>query len=201
MVLFPVPCQKKKLGIRNGPLFSQRVCVYSNLFNSKRLLRTALLVYLNGLHLGKRHQALVADNLAKHGIQAIEMGRLVERDEELRAVSAGPFVGHGNEAPAAVSQRGSNLVFERTAPYRLAALWIFGCWVGGCSCLHHEFGDQAVEGRLVVVAGGAKGQKVLLRARVLAAESRAIAWEMSFTSDVLGTLSQKTSILMSPSDV
>lgn len=144
-------------------LFSQRVRVYGYFFYAKRLLWTALLVHLDGLHLGQCHEALVADNFAKHGVQAVEMGRLVKGDEELRTVCARTFVGHGNEAPAAVSQGGSYLVFERGAPYRLSALRILGSRVGGSSCLHHELWNQAVEGRLVVVAGGAKGEKVLLR--------------------------------------
>lgn len=140
--------------------------MYRHLFNSKRLLRATLLVHLNSLHLRQRHHPLVANHLPKHGIQAIKMRRLVKRKEELRAIGAGPLVGHGNEASAAVSQRGSDLVFKGPAPDRLAALWVFGCWVGGCSCLHHEFGDQAVEGRLVVVAGGAESKEVLLRGAV-----------------------------------
>lgn len=138
----------------------------SHLFDAKGLLGTALLVHLDGLHLGERHQPLVANDLAKDGVEAVEMGRLVKGDEELRAIGAGPFVGHGHDAPAAVPQGGSNLVFERGAPDGLAALWVLGGRIGGRSRLHHELGDEAVEGRLVVVAGGAEGEEVLLSACV-----------------------------------
>ena len=73
--------------------------------------------------------------------------------------------------------------------------------------MEHELGDEAVEGGGVVVAGGAEGEEVLeigvlLEESVLEEVARqAGRGRRERTSAVLGTLSQKTSILMSPREV
>lgn len=135
--------------------------MYRNVFDSEGLLWATLLVDVNGLHPGQCNQAVVADEPAEDGVHAIEMGRLVERDEELRAVRAGPFIGHGDHAAGAVAKGGSDLVVECAAPDRLAALGVLRGRMGGGAGLDHEARDEAVEGRLVVVARGTEREEVL----------------------------------------
>lgn len=136
--------------------------MHGNFVNRKRHPRAILLVDLDLFHLGQRREAVVANNLAKHGIQTVEVRRLVKHDEELRTVCAGALVGHRDDAALAVAQGRTDLVVKDAAPDGAAALGVLGrARVRGTPGLHHEAGDEAVEGRLVVVAGRAEGEKVL----------------------------------------
>lgn len=109
-------------------------------FDAKRLLGAALLVHLDLFHLGERRERVVADDLAEDGVEPIEMRRLVERNEELGAVRAGPLVGHGDYAAGGMPQGGPDLVVESTAPDRPAALGVAGGGIrmGGGAGLNHE---------------------------------------------------------------
>lgn len=127
-----------------------------------RLLGAVLPVDLEGLDGGKGGEAVVAEELAEDGVEAVEVRRLVEQHEELRAVGAGPLVGHGHDAAPAVLERRAHLVGEGAAPDGPPALGVRGrVRVRRGAGLHHEARDEAVEGRLVVVAGGAECEEVL----------------------------------------
>lgn len=118
----------------------------------------ALLIHLDGLHLGQRRQAVVSKGVPEDGILPIQVRRLVEADEELASVCPGPLVCHAHDAPGVVSERRFDLVFERLLPDGLAALRLGWRRAG----LDHEVGDQAVEERAIVVARCAERQEVLL---------------------------------------
>jgi len=128
-----------------------------NLLNLNICLGPILPIDLNLLHLPQRQQPLLPQHMRKHRILPIQMRRLVQADEKLTAIRAGPLVGHADDAARIVSQRGPDLVLEGLGPDGIAA---FGRG-GGCAGLDHEVGDEAVEGRGVVVAGGAEGEEVL----------------------------------------
>lgn len=131
----------------------QRVRVYGDAIDTKRVLGPVLLVHLDSLHLGERGEAVVANDLAKDSVEAVQVRRLVEHDKELGAVGAGPLVGHGDDAAVGMAQRGPNLVVKGAAPDGAAALGVLGRrGLGGPAGLDHELGDEAVEGGLVVVA-------------------------------------------------
>lgn len=133
-----------------------------HLFNLERLLWPILPVHLDSLHLGQRGQPLVANDLAKHRVHAVQVRRLVKRDEELRPVGARSFVRHRHHAPRAVPQRRSDLVVESAAPDAPSALGVLRRRGRRRStCLDHELWDEAVEGGFVVVAGCAEGEEVL----------------------------------------
>lgn len=118
----------------------------SNLLDPHTLLWPTLLVHLERLDLGQRRQAVVSYDLAKHGVQPVQMRRLVEEDEELRSVRAGPLIRHRDHASPRVLQRRPDLVLECAAPDGLATFGVFGGWVCWGAGLHHEAGDEAVEG-------------------------------------------------------
>lgn len=176
--------------------------------DAKRRARAVLLVHLDGLHPGERGEAVVANDAAKDGVEPVEVRRLVEEEEELRAVGAGPLVGHAHDAAVGVPQRRADLVVEAAdAPDGASALGVVG-GVGprGRAGLGHELGDEPVKGRLVVVAGRAEGEKVLFGGAVAKRQLMARRWvsvrtREGRTSAVLGTLSQNTSILRSPREV
>lgn len=129
-----------------------------------RLLGPILLIHLERLDLGQGGQAVVANDLAEDGVEPVEVRRLVEDDEELRAVRSRALIGHGDHPPLRVLQRRADLVVEGAAPDGAAALWVFGGrGVCGRARLGHEARDEAVEGRGVVVMGSAEGEEVLRR--------------------------------------
>lgn len=137
--------------------------MYRDALDTERLSGTALLVDLDGLHLSQRGDPVVANHLPKHGVEPIQVRRLVKGDEELGAVGAGPFVRHRHHPTRAVAQGGPDLVLEVAAPDGLAALGVLGRRARWAACLDHELGDEAVEGGLVVVSGGAESEEVLNR--------------------------------------
>lgn len=142
----------------------QWVRVDGDLVNLAGLLGPVLLVHLDGLDLGQGGQAVVADDLAEDGVEPVEVRRLVEGDEELGPVGAGALVGHGDHAPLGVLERRADLVVKGAAPDGAAAFWVLGRrGVGWGARLGHEARDEAVEGRAVVVVGGAEGEEVLER--------------------------------------
>lgn len=142
---------------------SNRIGVDRDIFDPDGFLGPVLPINLDRLHLGQGGQALVPDDAPKDGVEAVQVRRLVEGDEELRAVGPGPLVGHGHDAPRGVSQRRPDLVLERAPPDAASALGILrGVRCRGSSGLDHELGDEAVEGRLIVVARRAEGEEVLV---------------------------------------
>lgn len=132
--------------------------------NTKRSLRAVLLVHLDRLHLRQRREPVVANHPAKYGVEAVEVRRAVEQDKELGSVGARALVGHGHDAAVGVPQSRAYLVGEDAAPDGPSALGVIGGRGHGRSAgLDHELRDEAVKGRLVVVAGRAEGEKVLRR--------------------------------------
>ena len=132
-----------------------------NLLDPHNLLRPVLPIHLHGLHLVQCLQALIPNDLPKHRVQPIQVRCFIERNEELRPVRARTLVRHGHDPAAAVFQRRQYLVVEGAAPDGLAALGVVGCGRCGGARLSHEFGDEPVEGRFVVVAGCTKGEEIL----------------------------------------
>ena len=120
--------------------------MHGDIFYAEGFLWPVLLVDSNGFHLGERRDAVVPNDLPEHGIHAIQMGRLVQENEELGAVCAWAFVGHGHHAASTVSQRRPDFVLKGTTPDGLAALGVFGGRIGGSTSLYHELGYRAVEG-------------------------------------------------------
>lgn len=178
--------------------------------DANRRAGAVLLVHLDSLHPGERREAVVANDAAKDGVEPVEVRRLVEEEEELRAVGSRPLVGHAHDAAVSVPQRRADLVVEAAdSPDGAATLGVVG-GVGprGRAGLGHELGDEPVKGRIVVVAGRAEGEKVLFWGCgcKTSVDGEAVGEcvcgrERVRTSAVLGTLSQNTSILRSPRDV
>jgi hypothetical protein len=129
----------------------------SDPLDGNRFLGSILPIHLNPFHLCQCRQTLVAQYMSEYGILAIQMRRLVKTDEELATIGSGAFVRHADYSARVVPQRRSYLVFERLFPYRSAAFGLRG-W---CAALDHEVGYQSVEGRAIVVTGGAKCEEVL----------------------------------------
>lgn len=139
----------------------ERVGMYRDLLDEHLLLGAVLLVDLDGLDLGQGGQAVVAQELPKHRVEAVEMRGLVAEDEELGSVGGRPLIRHGDGPTGCVLQGGPNLVLKGASPDGFATLGVVGGRFGGGAGLHHEVGDQAVEWGEVVVAGGAESKKVL----------------------------------------
>lgn len=117
-------------------------------------LRTDILNLLDD-----RHGAFVS-NLTKHNVLAIEPGSLDGSDEELRAVSVGAGVGHGQETRTSVLVDkvlvGKLLAIDGFATSAIAAREV--------TSLKHKLRDYTVEtGSLVAEAllAGAEGTEVL----------------------------------------
>ena len=142
---------------RAATSIGQGIRVDGDPFDDDLVLGPILLIGFDGLDLGECGDALVADELAEDGIEAVEVGCLIEEEEELRAVGSRPLVGHGHDAARVVPQRGPDLVLERPAPDRPPALRVLLRRMRRRPRLHHEPRDQPVEGRLIVVARGAQG--------------------------------------------
>lgn len=132
-------------------------------FDPKRLLGSVLLVDLDSLNLGQSRQTVITNDLAKHGVQAIQMRRAVEKKEELRAVGSRTLVRHRDEAPATMAEGRPDLVVKDASPDRSPTLGVVWRRLGRAAGLGHEVGDHAVEGRLVVVARRAEGEEILER--------------------------------------
>lgn len=142
---------------RAATSIGQGIRVDSDPLDDNLVLGPILLIGLDGFDLGEGGDALVADELAEDGIEAVKVGGLIEEEEELRAVGSGALVGHGHDAARVVPQRGPDLVLERPAPDRPPALRVLLRRMRRRPRLHHEPRDQPVEGRLIVVARGAQG--------------------------------------------
>jgi hypothetical protein len=85
-------------------------------------------------------------------------------DEELRPVTVGPLVRHADNAAGVVSQRRADLVLEELVRRVEDGGRRLGLGVRGRAArLHHEVGDQAVEGAARVEARGAQREEVLGR--------------------------------------
>lgn len=126
------------------------------------LLRPVLLVDLDGLDFGQRCEALVAEQLAKHGVHAVEVGRGRKGNKELAAVGVGALICHAEHAALVVPQPRADLVVKGRpvdGPPALGVVWRVG--LCGRAGLRHEGGDEAVEGGVVVVGGCAEGKEVL----------------------------------------
>lgn len=132
-----------------------------DVFHESLFLRPVLLVDLEGFQFGQGDQAVVADELAEDGVEAVEVRRFIEKDKELGPVCRGAFVGHGDDAAGVVLQSRTYLILEGAAPDALTALGVLGRRVGRPACLDHEIGDEAVEGRVVIIPGCAESQEIL----------------------------------------
>lgn len=139
----------------------QGIRMHRHALDAHALHGAILLVHGGGVHPGQDGEGLVANDPAEDGVEPVQVRRLVERDEELRAVGPGTLVGHAEHAALGVAQRGTDLVVEGAAPDGLAALGVVRRGGGGRARLDHELGDEAVEGRGVVVAGCAEGEEIL----------------------------------------
>mmetsp|Transcript_34088 Transcript_34088/g.87169 ORF Transcript_34088/g.87169 Transcript_34088/m.87169 type:complete len:412 (+) Transcript_34088:286-1521(+) len=118
--------------------------------------------------LDRLHHVHALHHLAKHDVLAVQPGRLSSAQEELRAISAGPRVGHGEDARAGVLEL-KVLVFKLLAIDGLAAGSVAR---GEVAALAHESGDDAVElGSLEAKARLASAQ----RAEVLRRLGRHVA--------------------------
>lgn len=115
------------------------------------------------------HDAHTALDAPKDGMFAVEPRRGREGDEELAAVRVGPGVGHGQDAGAGVLELRrlggggggggwyqGDLVLEFLAVDGGAA----AAGAGRVAALDHEGGDDAVEGRRVVVPALGEGEEV-----------------------------------------
>ena len=105
------------------------------------LLWSVLLIHLNRLHFRQGYETFVPENVTEDGILAIQMGSLVEADEELASIGRGSLVRHAHNASGIVSKGRPDLVFKRLFPYRLAPLWLRWRRPG----LDHEIRYQPVE--------------------------------------------------------
>ena len=133
-----------------------------DLLDADLLLGPVLLVDVEAFDLGEGGKALVAEEAAEDGVEAVEVGRLVEEDEELAAVGVGTLVGHADDTAGAVLQGRADLVLEGGTVDGAAALGVVGR--GGVrrgAGLDHEGGDEAMEGGFVVVPRSAEGEEVL----------------------------------------
>lgn len=113
----------------------------SNVVDPEGLLGAVLLVHFDIVHFGENSETLVTNDLAEYSVHAIEMGSLVEQDEELRTVGAGALVGHGEHTAGVVFEGWLDLVLEGASPDGPTALRVFGGRVGGSSGLDHELGN------------------------------------------------------------
>lgn len=130
-------------------------------FYSYRLRRSVLLVHLDLLDERQRPEAVVAKQLAEDGVQAVEVRRFVQQDEELAAVGPGSPVGHAHDAPLVVAQRAADLVFKRRPKDGPSALGVLGGGVCRRAGLDHERGDQPVKGRVIVVIRCTECEEIL----------------------------------------
>jgi hypothetical protein len=129
----------------------------SHFLNPNLLDGAVLPIDLDGIHLSQHGQAITPNNMAKHGIHAVQMGRLIEQDEELTPIGARPFVCHADDPASVMPQRRPNLVLERLFPDGDAALGLGG----RRASLDHEVGNEPVEQGAIVVARGAESEEVL----------------------------------------
>ena len=68
---------------RAATSIGQRIRVHSDPLDDNFVLGPILLIGFDGLDLGEGGDALVADELAEDGIEAVEVGCLIEEEEEL----------------------------------------------------------------------------------------------------------------------
>jgi len=125
--------------------------------NLNFLLRSVLFVHLYNLHLCQCRQAIIPQDVTKDSILPIQMWSLLKAYEKLAAVRRRTLVGHADNSSSIMSQRGSNFVFERIFPYRVATLGLRG----RSTSLDHEVRYESVKERAIVVARGTKCKEVL----------------------------------------
>jgi hypothetical protein len=131
--------------------------------NPHRLSRPILFIHLDLLDLCQSPQTLVPQQLPKYGVQPVQVRCGGEGDEKLAAVGVGPFVGHADDAAIVVPQPRSDLIVEGPSPDGATALGIIrGIGMRRSTRLSHESRDDTVEGRAVVVIGGAEGKEILI---------------------------------------
>jgi len=80
-------------------------------------------------------------------VTTVQVRRGAQGDEELRAVGAGPGVGHGQQVRAVEREVGVELVAELVAGAAAAG-------AGGVAALDHEAVDDAVENDAVIEVAG-----------------------------------------------
>lgn len=137
--------------------------MYGDVLHEGLFLRAVFLVDFEGFQFRQGDQAFVANELAKDGVEAVQVRRFIEKDKELRPVCSGALVGHGDDAAGVVLQSRPDLILEGAAPYALAALGVLGRRICRSACLDHEVGDETVEGRVVIIPGCAESQEILRR--------------------------------------
>lgn len=93
-------------------LFRQRIGMDRHRLDPHILLRPVLLIHGDLLDLSQRLQARVAQNLAEHSVQPVQVRRRSKRDEELAAVRVGTLVCHADHAALVVSQPWADFIFE-----------------------------------------------------------------------------------------
>ena len=77
---------------------------------------------------------------------------------ELAAVRSRTLVCHAQDATRVVSKGDFDLILEHLSVDRIAFFCAAG---GGRACLDHEVGNAPVEGRAIVAAARAQGQKIV----------------------------------------
>lgn len=97
------------------------------------------------------------NHLPKHSVLPIQVRCSRKRNEELATIRPRPAVSHRHNARAGMEKRVVELVFEFSAPNRLAA----ATGAGGVAALEHEARDDAVEDYAVILAGVGEACEVL----------------------------------------
>ena len=161
--------------------------MHGNPSNPHSCFRPAFPVHRYGLD--PVQNLLTSQKAPENRILAIQMRGWRKEDEELAAVGHGAFVRHADDTAGVVAKGGADLIFERGVPDGGACFCGGG---GGRAGLEHESRDEAVDRGAIVGGGCAEGEEVL---DVVVRDVRFSVRAADGTSAVLGTLSQKTSIL------
>jgi hypothetical protein len=146
-------------------LVGDGVGVNVDALDTNRIFGSVLLVDLNRLHLVEGVPAFYY--ATKDGVLSIKVRGLVESNEKLAAVGVGTLVGHAQDTALVVLELRFDLIFKRLT---VDARTILGCSGSRRTSLDHEGWDEAMEGRVIVGVGCAKGEKVVGRLWAGAAE-------------------------------
>jgi hypothetical protein len=96
-ILKPIRCSFE------NPSISQRIRVYGDTFDPDLLLGSILLVHLNRIHFRQGLHTLISYSFCKYRVLTIQMGRLVEQDEELAIIRTGTLISHADDSSSIVS--------------------------------------------------------------------------------------------------